>query len=112
MADLVLVRNILDDSSGADSEDSVQDITNETECPATPKGTTSAASTHSTVTSGSISTPSTTDIDNKPTSSELSRKRKVNRNPPPKGKKCSRGASASDPKSVTPSQRVSEAVYR
>ena len=60
MADLVLVGNILDDSSGADSEDSVQDITNETECPATPKSTTSAAST---VTSGSISTPSTTDID-------------------------------------------------
>ena len=105
------------------------DITNETECPATLKGTTSAAST---VTSGSISTPSTTDIDStassssaalsgvnsllsrlhRPTSSELSRKRKVNRNPPPKGKKCSRGASASDPKSVTPSQRVSEAVYR
>ena len=46
MADLVLVRNILDDSSGADSEDSVQDITNETECPATPKGTTSAASSY------------------------------------------------------------------
>ena len=62
MADLVLVGNILDDSSGADSEDSVQDITNETEYLATPKSTrpTSAAST---ITSGSISTPSTTDID-------------------------------------------------
>ena len=42
----------------------------------------------------------------RPTSSELSRKRKVNRNPPPKGKKRSRGASASDPKS--PSQRVKQ----
>ena len=43
----------------------------------------------------------------RPTSSELSRKRKVDRNPPPKGKKRSRGtASTNDPKSVTPSQRV------
>ena len=60
MADLVLVGNILDDSSGANSEDSVQNITNETEYLATPKSTTSAAST---ITSGSISTPSTMDID-------------------------------------------------
>ena len=44
----------------------------------------------------------------RPTSSELSRKRKVDQNPPPKGKKRSRGASASDPKSVTPSQRVKQ----
>ena len=130
MADLMLVGDIFDDLSGADSEDSVQesdeltDITNETESPATPKSTTSAAST---VTSGLISTPSTTDstsassssaassgVNNllsylhRPTSSELSRKRKVDRNPPPKGKKSSRGASTSDPKSVTPSQRVKQ----
>lgn len=129
MADLVLVgdiQHILDNSSGADSEDSVQesDEANETEWPATPKSTTSEAST---VTSGSISMPSTTDSTSassssavssgvnsllsrlhRPTSSELSRKRKVDRNPPPKGKKPSRGASASDPKSVTPSQRVKQ----
>ena len=119
----MLVGDILDDSSGADSEDSVQesdktDKTNETECPATPKSTTSTASS---VTSGSISTSSTTDSSaassgvnsvlshlHRPTSSELSRKRKVDRNPPPKGKKPSQGASASDPKSITPSQRVKQ----
>ena len=49
MADLVLVGDILDDSSGADSKDHVQesgktDITNETESPATPKSTTLATS--------------------------------------------------------------------
>ena len=126
MADLVLVGYILDDSSGADSEDSEQesDVTNETECPATPKRITSATST---VTSGLISMPSTTDSTpassssatssgvnsllfrlHRPTSSELFWKRKVDRNPPPKGKKHSRGVSASDPKSVTPSQRVKQ----
>ena len=44
----------------------------------------------------------------RPTSSELSRKRKVDRNPPAKGKKRSRGTSTSDPKSVTPSQSVKQ----
>lgn len=102
--------------------DELTDITKETESPEMPKSTTSAAST---ITSGSINTPSTTDstsalsrsatlsgVNNllshlhRPISSELSRKRKVDRNPPPKGKKQSRGASATDPKSVTLSQRV------
>ena len=46
----MLVGDILDDSSGADSKDHVQesgetDITNETESPAMPKSTTSATST-------------------------------------------------------------------
>jgi len=131
MADLV--ENILDDSGGGDSEseDRAQgsdgtDIRDDTdmEYPATPKSTTSAAST---ATLGSISTLSTTDststsssstvsssVDSllsrlhRPTSSELSRKRKVDRNPPPKGKKRSRGASKSDPVSITPSQRVKQ----
>ena len=120
------IHDILDDSSGADSENSVQesDITSETEFPASLK---SISSTASTVTTGLIGMPSTTDSTpassssaassgvssllsrlHRPTSSELSQKRKVNRNPPPKGKKCSRGALASDPKSVTPSQRVKQ----
>ena len=42
----------------------------------------------------------------RPTASELSRKRKIDRNPPPKGKRRSRGSCSSDPKSVTPQQRV------
>ena len=126
MADLV--GDILDDhsgSSGTDSDDFdshgaipeyITDETDTLEYPATPKSTTSTVST-STSTS---SVPSTTDtsgssntvnsflsILHRPTSSELSRKRKVDRNPPPKGKKRSRGtASTNDPKSVTPSQRV------
>ena len=124
-----LVEDILDDSSGNSDTDSegfdsrevipvnIMDETETVERPATPKSTTSTASTS---TSSSSSVPSTTtDISSssstvtsllsrlhRPTSSELSRKRKVDRNPPPKGKKRSRGASASDPKSVTPSQRI------
>ena len=73
------------------------DITSETEFPASPKSITSTAST---VTTGSIGMPSTTDSTpassssaassgvisllsclRRPTSSELSRKRKVDRNP-------------------------------
>ena len=38
-------------------------------------------------------------------SSELGRKRKVDRNPP-RGKRRSRGLGANDPKSITPQQRV------
>ena len=129
MADLV--GDILDDSSGAESEDSAFEsdkfnISYETDCSATPKSTTSTAST---TTSGSTSCSTTPTSDSasassssatssgvgsllsclhRPTTSELSRKRKIDRNPPPKGKKRSRGASASDPKSVTPSQRVKQ----
>ena len=40
-----------------------------------------------------------------PKSSELARKRQVDRNPP-RGKKRSWGQGASDPKSITPRQRV------
>ena len=43
----------------------------------------------------------------RPTSSELSRKRKIDKNPP-RGKRRSRGLGVSDPKSVTPQQRVAE----
>ncbi len=42
-----------------------------------------------------------------PKSSDLSRKRKIRSNPP-KGKKRSKGAVATEPKSVAPSQRVKE----
>ena len=43
----------------------------------------------------------------RPTSSELSRRRKVDRNPP-KGKKRSQGTCLSDPKSIMPQQRVKQ----
>ena len=87
------IHDILDDSSVADSENSVQesDITSETEFPASLK---SISSTASTVITGSIGMPSTTDNTppssssaassgvssllsclRRPTSSELSRKR-------------------------------------
>ena len=40
--------------------------------------------------------------------SELARKRKVDHNPPPKGKRKSYGCGTSRPKSVSPKQRVTE----
>ena len=43
-----------------------------------------------------------------PRPSDLSRKRAIRRNPPPKGKRRARGCGANEPKSVTPRQRVSE----
>ena len=43
-----------------------------------------------------------------PQPSQLSRKRTINYNPPPKGKQRSRGTQLSDPKSVSPKQRVSD----
>ena len=43
-----------------------------------------------------------------PQRSELSRKRTVDRNPPPKGKRRARGPHTSDPKSVSPAQRIPE----
>ena len=48
-----------------------------------------------------------------PTSSQLSRKRAIDRNPPPpKGKKRAKGPNRqSDPKSITPEQRVKDARY-
>ena len=47
----------------------------------------------------------------RPTSSELSRKRVIDRNPP-KGKKRSKGPNRrSDPKSVTPEQRLKNSLY-
>ena len=44
----------------------------------------------------------------RPKSSELARKRTVHRNHPPLGKRRCRGRGANEPKSVTPSQRVTE----
>ena len=43
-----------------------------------------------------------------PTPSDLTRKRKIACNPPPKGKKRSCGRGENNPKSVTPIQRVKE----
>ena len=47
-----------------------------------------------------------------PRPSELSRKRTIDRNPPPKGKKRSKCSNPnSDPKSITPEHRVKDARY-
>ena len=43
-----------------------------------------------------------------PTSAEIARKRKIKANPPPKGKRRCKGTLTSDPKGVTPNQRVRE----
>jgi len=47
------------------------------------------------------------DCVHRPTSSELARKRKIDKNPP-KWKKKSKGSHTNDPKSVTPLQRVKQ----
>ena len=52
--------------------------------------------------------PSILDRLKSPTPSAVNRKRKVHVNPPPTGKRRARGEGASEPKSVRPSQRVSE----
>ena len=62
---------------------------------------------HDTGRHGSANIRSMLDCLHRPTASELARKRKVDRNPP-KGKKRSRGTCASDPKSITPQQRVKQ----
>ena len=43
-----------------------------------------------------------------PTLSDLMRKRKIDSNPPPKGKRRARGVGASEPKRVTAAQRLKE----
>ena len=43
-----------------------------------------------------------------PKLSDLTRKRKVDSNPPPKGKRRARGEGANEPKTVTASQRIKE----
>ena len=43
-----------------------------------------------------------------PTRSELTRKRKVDSNPPPKGKRRARGEGSTEPKTVSPRQRIDE----
>ena len=57
----------------------------------------------------SLNTRSRTLLDclHRPTASELARKRKVDKNPP-KGKKKSRGSCVSNPKTITPQQRVNQ----
>ena len=62
--------------------------------------------------SKSTTVPSAYSMLRPPTSSQLSRKRAIDRNPPPKGKKRAKGPNRqSDPKSITPEQRVKDARY-
>ena len=58
----------------------------------------------------SASTPVVSLLDRlrSPTSAEIARKRKTKANPPPKGKRRCKGTLVSDPKGVTPNQRVRE----
>ena len=51
---------------------------------------------------------STLDVLRPPTRSELTRKRKVDSNPPPKGKRRARGEGSTEPKTVSPRQRIDE----
>ena len=48
------------------------------------------------------------DVLRPPTRSKLTRKRKVDSNPPPKGKRRARGEGSTEPKTVSPRQRVDE----
>ena len=56
----------------------------------------------------SSSTRSVFDALKAPALSDLTRKRSVHCNPPPKGKRRARGEGSSEPKSITASQRVKE----
>ena len=56
-------------------------------------------------------TPSLLSVLRPPRPSELSRKRIIDRNPPPKGTKRAKGRSGADPKSITPEKRVKESRY-
>ena len=48
------------------------------------------------------------DVLKAPKLSDLTRKRSIDSNPPPKGKRLARGEGSSEPKTVTPSQRVKQ----
>ena len=48
------------------------------------------------------------DVLRPPTPSELTSKRKVDSNPPPKGKRRARGEGSTEPKTVSPRQRIDE----
>ena len=67
-----------------------------------------ASSTQSTVPTSSSESENILSRLRSPKDSEISRKRKIQLNPPPKGKRRSRGHGTFDPKSVTPLQRVKD----
>ena len=48
------------------------------------------------------------DVLRAPIHTELTRKRKIDSNPPPKGKRRARGEGSSEPKTVSPRQRLNE----
>ena len=79
-------------------------------CPVTPSTDGELTSSSSSVSSGaSFSEPaSLLPHLRAPRLSDLARKRAVHRNPPPLGKRRSRGRGANEPKSVTPRQRMNE----
>ncbi len=83
------------------SESSVVD------CGSSPTEDTSSSSAAVTTTSSSAAV-TVMDRLQAPPPSELSRKRKIHTNPPPKGKRRSSSRGYCDPKSVNPTQRVRE----
>ena len=74
----------------------------------TPVPRTPSSSSSSTISDSSTTAKSLMDSLRTPTASELSRKWKIDCNKPPKGKKRSRGTCSSDPKFITPEQRVKQ----
>ena len=105
-----IVSKIIDDADDEDEhkssdEEEVQIISNEdTDTIEVDSPAPATSSCYSSDTSAKVK--SLLDSLHRPTASELSRKQKIDRNPPPKGKKRSIGSCSSDPKSITPQQRV------
>ena len=67
-----------------------------------------SASSESTQDTNEVQVISLLDKLHRPTSSQLSRKRKIALNPPPIGAKKSKGITADDPKTITPSVRMKQ----
>ena len=95
-----------------DFEDStVNDTPSPSSCNVSTDGDRSRSMTPSTTsTSNCSSSVFTTTLARlrRPTSAEISRKRKTSHNRPPKGKKRSKGSGRNNPKSVTPQHRVTK----
>ena len=100
-----------DSSSCEESEDETEQLTTDDPAPVSDCTLLDSASTSSRGSTSGSSVNSLLSRLHRPTSSELSRKRVIDRNPP-KGKKRSKGPNRrSDPKSVTPEQRLKDSRY-
>ena len=103
-------------ASGEESEDVIScESDDEVDCITGPNSVSSSSGETGSCASGSASgssrpTPVVSLLQRlkAPTPAEIARKRKTKSNPPPKGKRSCRGWSASDPKGISPSDRVKE----